>query len=105
MFISIECIYFYTYKLKRGNYSRIAPLSKLALLYHIDIEAGVIDEDNRGNLDLVTFSHSDKPFYNPRRDCIAQLICEKIYHPELEEAKELDDTERRNFEFGLKARN
>jgi hypothetical protein len=37
-------------KLPGGCYGRIAPRTDLALDHHIDIGAGVIDQDFRGNL-------------------------------------------------------
>jgi dUTPase len=49
--------------------------------------AGVVDEDYRGNVGVVLFNHSDKPFSVSRGDRIAQLICQQIYYPELQEVK------------------
>ena len=37
-------------KLPRGSYGRIAPRSGLSWKYHIDIGAGVVDEDYTGNV-------------------------------------------------------
>lgn len=70
-----------------GCYGRIAPRSGLALNHHIDIGAGVLDEDYRGNVGVVVFNHSDKEFVVKRGDRIAQLICEQILYPELLEVK------------------
>lgn len=49
--------------------------------------AGVVDEDYRGVLKVILFNHSDKDFEVKRGDRIAQLICEKIYYPEIEEVQ------------------
>lgn len=49
--------------------------------------AGVIDEDYRGILKVVLFNHSDSDFEVKAGDRIAQLICEKIYYPTLEEVQ------------------
>ena len=68
-----------------GYYGRIAPRSGLALHHHIDVGAGVIDEDYRGNVAVILFNHSDKLFVINRGDRVAQLICEKVYYPVLEE--------------------
>jgi dUTP pyrophosphatase len=67
----------------------------LALL-HIDLLEGVISENYTDKLFIIIFNHSDKPFSLSRGDCVAQLtiICEKIFHPVLEEAETLDNTER-----------
>jgi uncharacterized membrane protein len=46
-----------------------------------------VDEDYRGNLGVVLFNHSDKPFIVSRGDRIAQLICQQIYYPELQEVE------------------
>ena len=72
-----------------GFYGRIAPRSGLALHHHIDIGAGVIDEDYRGNVAVILFNHSDKLFVINRGDRVAQLICEKIYYPVLEEEEKV----------------
>uniref|UniRef100_A0A8C9E7D4 Deoxyuridine 5'-triphosphate nucleotidohydrolase n=1 Tax=Phocoena sinus TaxID=42100 RepID=A0A8C9E7D4_PHOSS len=37
--------------LPSGCYGRVAPCSSLAVKHFIDVEAGVIDEDCRGNVD------------------------------------------------------
>ena len=68
-----------------GFYGRIAPRSGLALQHHIDVGAGVIDKEYRGNVTVILFNHSDKLFVINRGDRVAQLICEKIYDPVLEE--------------------
>ena len=49
---------------------------------------------------MIIFSHSEKPFNVFCGDRIAQLICEKVYYPEIKEVKELDDTERGDEGFG-----
>jgi deoxyuridine 5'-triphosphate nucleotidohydrolase len=45
-----------------GHYGRIAPRSSLAWKNHIDVGAGVIDEDYRGPLGVVLFNHADEAF-------------------------------------------
>lgn len=56
----------------------IAPRSGLAWKSFIDIGAGVIDSDYRGNVGVVTFNHGDKDFQVNKGDRIAQLIIEQI---------------------------
>ena len=36
---------------------------------------------------MILYNHSDIPFIVSRGDRIAQVICQKIYYPELEEVK------------------
>ena len=67
--------------LPKGTYGRIAPRSSLAANYFIDIGAGVIDNDYRGNVGIVLFNHLDKPFLVNKGDRIAQLIVEKNCTP------------------------
>lgn len=83
-----------------GCYGRIAPRSGLALHYHIDIGAGVVDRDYRGNVGVVIFNHSLSPFLITKGDRIAQLICERIIEPKPQEVAALDSTERGNSGFG-----
>ena len=47
--------------------------------------AGVIDEDYRGNVGVVLFNHAKAEFEVKKGDRIAQLICERIFYPEIEE--------------------
>ena len=87
-------------KLPPGCYGRIAPRSGLALQHHISVGAGVVDEHYRGNLCVILFNHSEKPFNVSRGDRIAQLICELIIYPKLEEVNELDDAKFGKGGFG-----
>ena len=92
-------------QLPEGCYGRIAPRSSLALKHHINVGGGVIDQDYRGNLNVILYNHSDIPFTVSRGDRIAQLICEKIYYPTLEEVKILDITESGERGFGSTGKN
>ncbi|XP_041895024.1 deoxyuridine 5'-triphosphate nucleotidohydrolase, mitochondrial isoform X3 [Corvus kubaryi] len=86
--------------LPSGCYGRVAPRSGLAAKHFIDVGAGVIDEDYRGNVGVVLFNFGKETFEVKKGDRIAQLICERIYYPELEEVEALDDTERGEGGFG-----
>jgi dUTP pyrophosphatase len=45
-----------------GTYGRVAPRSGLAHKHFLDVGAGVIDEDYRGNVGIIMFNFSDKDF-------------------------------------------
>ena len=87
-------------ELPAGCYGRVAPRSGLAVKHGIDVGAGVIDEDYRGNVGVVLFNHSDTDFGVHKGDRVAQLICQRIFYPQLEEAQALTDTKRGNEGFG-----
>ncbi|NWR69140.1 DUT protein, partial [Centropus unirufus] len=91
--------------LPSGCYGRIAPRSGLAAKHFIDVGAGVIDEDYRGNVGVVLFNFGKESFQVKKGDRIAQLICERIFYPELEEVQALDDTERGEDGFGSTGKN
>ncbi|NXY20671.1 DUT protein, partial [Atrichornis clamosus] len=91
--------------LPSGCYGRVAPRSGLAAKHFIDVGAGVIDEDYRGNVGVVLFNFGKETFEVKKGDRIAQLICERIYYPELEEVEALDDTERGKGGFGSTGKN
>ena len=83
-----------------GCYGRIAPRSGLALKKFIDVGAGVVDADYRGELGIVLFNFSDTDFQINMGDKVAQLIFEKIKTPVLKEVDSLEDTDRGNKGFG-----
>ncbi|XP_054070320.1 deoxyuridine 5'-triphosphate nucleotidohydrolase, mitochondrial isoform X1 [Rissa tridactyla] len=91
--------------LPSGCYGRVAPRSGLAAKHFIDVGAGVIDEDYRGNVGVVLFNFGKETFEVKKGDRIAQLICERIFYPELEEVQTLDDTERGEGGFGSTGNN
>ena len=72
-------------KVPKGTYGRIAPRSGLAAKHGIDIGAGVIDADYRGEVKVLLINHSDVKFEIKKGDRIAQLVLEKISLAELNE--------------------
>ncbi len=54
-----------------GNYGRIAPRSGLAAKNSIDVGAGVIDSDYRGEVKVLLFNFSDEDFSFNEGDRIA----------------------------------
>jgi deoxyuridine 5'-triphosphate nucleotidohydrolase len=46
----------------RNHYGRIAPRSGLALIHFIDVGAGVIDQDYRGEVKVLLFNFGEENF-------------------------------------------
>ena len=49
-------------ELPLGYYGRVAPRSSLAAKHSIDVGAGVVDSDYRGELKVILFNFSDQDF-------------------------------------------
>jgi dUTP pyrophosphatase len=81
-------------------YGRIAPRSGLAWKNFIDVGAGVIDADYRGNVGVLLFNLGEADFEVHPGDRVAQLILERISTPEVQEVGELPDTDRGAGGFG-----
>ncbi len=85
-------------ELPRGCYGRIAPRGSISLFHHVDIAAGVIDRDFRGNVAIVLINLSDKQFEVKAGEPIAQLILERAFDVNVqevvEEEEDLSTTER-----------
>jgi dUTP pyrophosphatase len=60
-----------------GNYARIAPRSGLACKNFIDVGAGVVDSDYRGEVKVLLFNFGEDYFNILKGDRIAQCIIEK----------------------------
>ena len=89
-----------TIALPPGCYGRIAPRSGLALKKFIDVGAGVIDANYRGEVGAVLFNFGDEDFVVNMGDRIAQLIFEKIKTPEIKEMNDLEGTDRGTGGYG-----
>ena len=88
-------------KIPKGCYGRIAPRSGLSCKKNIDIGAGVIDQDYRGNVGILIINNAKDPFEIKKGDRIAQLIIEKINtNLQVNEVLELDSTNRNTGGFG-----
>ena len=83
-----------------NTYGRIAPRSGLALHCSVDVVAGVVDSDYRGNIGILLANNGTEHFEVRRGDRVAQLICEKIMYPVLVEVSEIDGTVRGCSGFG-----
>mmetsp|Transcript_12146 Transcript_12146/g.36611 ORF Transcript_12146/g.36611 Transcript_12146/m.36611 type:complete len:203 (+) Transcript_12146:117-725(+) len=82
-------------------YARIAPRSGLAWKKSIDVGAGVVDADYRGNVGVILFNFSDEDFQVHAGDRVAQLILEKVHlDATLTEVQELPETTRGAGGFG-----
>ena len=86
--------------LPENCYGRIAPRSGLAVKHALDVGAGVVDEDYRGEIKVVMFNLSDEDFLVTKGMRIAQLVCERIWYPSIEKVDSVDETKRGEGGFG-----
>ena len=86
--------------LPSGCYGRIAPWTGLTIKKFIDVGAGVVDTDYRGEVGVILFNFSDSDFIVNMGDRIAQLILEKIKTPVVKEVDSLGGTDRGDKGFG-----
>ena len=84
-----------------GYYGRIAPRSGLAYKNGIDVLAGVIDSDYRGDIGVILYN-TDKniDFGIKKGDRIAQIIFETCYSASFSEIQDLNETARQSGGFG-----
>ena len=87
-------------EIPENTYARIAPRSGLALKSGINIGAGVVDFDYRGEIGIILFNHNTEEFTINPKDRIAQLILGKIVMAECKEKVELSTTDRGMSCFG-----
>ena len=83
-----------------GFYGRIAPRSGLAAKNGLDVLAGVIDSDYRGELCCLLYNTGDELINLPAGSKICQLIIEQIITPEATWSSDLDETARGAGGFG-----
>ena len=84
-----------------NHYGRIAPRSGLAFKNGIDVLAGVIDSDYRGDIGVILYNTDDSLDFSVKKgDRIAQIIFESCYTVNFNERKDLCNTSRENSGFG-----
>jgi dUTP pyrophosphatase len=83
-----------------GYYGRVAPRSGLAVKNGLDVLAGVIDADYRGEIRCLLYNAGDEAIHLPAQSKICQLIIEKIITPTAVWADEISKTDRGSGGFG-----
>ena len=90
-------------QLPHNTYGRVAPRSGLTWNKFLDVGAGVVDEDYRGEVQVILFNFSKENVVIKNGDKIAQFIVERImptipvvYEPD----QELSETNRGAKGFG-----
>jgi len=84
----------------QGFYGRIAPRSGLAVKHGLDVLAGVVDCDYRGEIVCALINHGQEGYTLAAGERMAQLIIEAIITPEPVWVDSLDETARGAGGFG-----
>ncbi len=82
------------------TYLRIAPRSGLAAKHGIDVLAGVVDSDYRGEIKVILINLGKDTFEVNFGDRIAQAILEQCVLADVETVEDLTDSDRGAAGFG-----
>ncbi|KAG6527663.1 hypothetical protein ZIOFF_009789 [Zingiber officinale] len=83
-----------------GHYGRIAARSGIAWKQGVQIGAGVIDQDYRGEVKILVFNLNFDTILLVKGEAVAQLIIEKICVPQVIQVEDLEETSRGVMGFG-----
>ena len=83
-----------------GYYGKVSSRSGLSFKHGIEVGAGVIDSDYRGEVMVILRNHGHTPFDFSEGDRIAQLIIMPYDKVDIEYVEELSDTDRGENGFG-----
>lgn len=85
-----------------GYEGQVRPRSGLALKHGIGMlnAPGTIDADYRGEIGVILFNFSDRPFTVSRGDRIAQMVFSRLAKATFENVEELSETARGAGGFG-----
>lgn len=89
-------------EIPEGVYGRVAPRSGLAFKYGLQVLAGVIDSDYRGEINVILHNSNDIGYGIRTGDRIAQIVFEKIWTPDINvvTSDDLSSTQRDGGGFG-----
>ncbi|PJF38191.1 MAG: dUTP diphosphatase, partial [Phototrophicales bacterium] len=87
------------FALPPGHVGLIWDRGGMAANHVLHTMAGVVDENYRGELMIVMINLSDRAYQIEQGDRIAQMIIQPVVHVELEEADQLDETNRGEARF------
>lgn len=88
----------------KGWYGRVAPRSGLAYKHGIDVLAGVIDADYRGEVAAILINLGDQPFLIQHGDRIAQMVFTPFGSADIRATKSLPDSVRGEAGYGSTGR-
>lgn len=83
-----------------GFYGQIAPRSGLAVKQGLEILAGVIDSDYRGEIMIAVLNSGSEPIQFKKGDRVAQMLILPVSNIVPEQVEELVDTDRGDGKFG-----
>lgn len=83
-----------------GTYGQLAGRSGFTRRNHATVEAGVIDIDYTGPLEVLMFNHMDAVLTVQKGERVAQLLLIRIANPEIHQVEELVKTVRGSGGFG-----
>lgn len=89
-------------ELPEGYEAQVRTRSSYALKHGVFVlnSPGTIDSDYRGEIGVILFNTSDRPFWVDRGDRIAQLIITPVVQATFEEVENLNNTKRGSGGFG-----
>jgi dUTP pyrophosphatase len=89
-------------EIPRGYEAQVRPRSGLALRNGVTVlnTPGTIDSDYRGEVGVILVNLSKAPFRIRRGDRIAQIVFTPVCHADLEEAQDLERSDRGGGGFG-----
>lgn len=89
-------------QLPKNTEAQVRPRSGLALKHSVTVlnTPGTIDEGYRGEIGIILINHSKEEFTVTKGMKIAQMVVKPIYDINIEEVKELNDTDRGQGGFG-----
>ena len=82
--------------------AQVRPRSGVALKHGITVlnTPGTIDSGYRGEIGVILFNSSDVDFQVKKGDRVAQVVIAPVTQPVIEEAQEIDETDRGAGGFG-----
>lgn len=82
--------------------AQVRPRSGLALKHGITVlnTPGTIDSGYRGEIGVILFNTTDEDFQVRKGDRVAQVVIAPVTQPVIEEAQEIDETDRGAGGFG-----
>ncbi|WP_313453498.1 dUTP diphosphatase [Stutzerimonas nitrititolerans] len=90
----------FAWAIPNGFVGLVRPRSGLANREGLDVMAGVIDSDYRGEVQVLLVNHGDRPVVIGYGGRIAQLVIVAHRNDTLVEADSLTETQRGHFGFG-----